>query len=135
MGIPINPAISLAPPKGDQANMVAAGSFAVDGVGPWIPVWGAFNIFVYASGGGTFTGSVQIERSFDGGVTPIICGIGGDGTQAIYATGGQLSLVVSEPEQGMLWRVNCTALSGGGPVNWRFSTTSPAATAWGIPPG
>lgn len=134
MGIPIvNPYTTV--PQGDQANFVASGQIAAPGVGPWVPgLYGAFNMTIYAAGGGQYTGSVQLERSFDGGTTPVICGVGGAGQQAIYATGTQVSIVISEPEKGMLYRLNCTALSVG-TINWRFSTTSPAATAWGIPPG
>lgn len=116
-----------------------AGDFAATGTSKWFGCQGAFNVCIYGSGGpnGNWTGSVQLERTFDGGTTWIVCGVGGGGQQAVYTstgTGFDVSIVVSEPEAGVAYRLNCTAYTSG-TINYRLSTTSPAATAWGIPPG
>jgi hypothetical protein len=120
--------------------MYLAGSFAsgVTGQSKEFGCQGAFNVLIYGNSGpnGNWTGSVQLERSFDGGTTWIVCGIGGAGQQAIYTssgTGSDISIVVSEPEAGVAYRLNCTSNTSS-VINYRFSTTSPAATAWGIPP-
>jgi hypothetical protein len=127
-------------PAGDKANYVVQGQFAVPGVTPWAPFYGAFNFAVWGTTPtSAWTGSVQLERSFDGGVTPLICGIGGAGQPAIYSgatlAGNPVNVVASEPELGMLYRLNCTALSAGAPLNYRLSASGLAAMAWGVPSG
>ena len=87
----------------------------------------------FTGAGVEYAGTVQLERSFDGGKTATVCNIGGGGFLAQYATGTPVNFVVSEPEQGMLYRWNCIAYSSG-VIHHRLSATSPAATAWGIPP-
>lgn len=59
---------------------------------------------------GTFTGAVQLERSFDGGTTyvPARDELGG---LVQLALPGEIK--VSETEGGVLYRLNCTALSAG----------------------
>lgn len=140
MGVPVTGANAApgTPAAGDRANMVLTGDFTGTGTSLSFGCQGAFNIVIYGNGGpnGNWNGTVQVERSFDGGTTWIVCGIGGGGLQAIYTstgTGIDYSLVVSEPEAGVAYRLNCTAFTAG-PINYRLSTTSPAATAWGIPP-
>lgn len=87
-------------------------------------------------GGAVWAGSVQLERSFDGGKTWIICGVGGAGQGAIYTGAGlngqALSIVAGEPEKGVLYRLNCTALASGTPY-YRISASGLAAMAWGVP--
>lgn len=73
-----------------------------------------------------FTGSVQLERSFDGGKTWIVCNVGADGTLAVYTDGTPVSFAFGEPERSVLYRLNCTALSAGN-INYRISTTGQAA--------
>lgn len=80
--------------------------------------------------------TVVIERSFDGGVTWLECNIGGAGTPAQYQLGSAainnpVSVVVSEPEQGVAYRLHCTAYTSG-TVNYRVSTTGAASLPWGI---
>lgn len=75
-----------------------------------------------------YAGSVQLERSFDGGATWIVCNIGGSGQLAVWAAGTPVSLVFGEPERGVLYRFNCTATTGAVPINYRMSTTGAAAT-------
>jgi hypothetical protein len=67
---------------------------------------------------GAFTGVVGVERSFDRGVSWIGCSRDGAGTPAVYST--PVSLVLEEPEAGVIYRLNCTALSAG-TVSYRLS--------------
>jgi len=67
---------------------------------------------------GTFSGSVRVERSFDGGATWLECSRDGAGTPAAYAA--PISVVMEEPEAGVLYRLNCTTRSSG-TVNYRLS--------------
>lgn len=126
----------MTPPTGDQANAVVSGQFTT-AIGAAksasFQCWGGFNLCIYGSGGpnGSWSGSVQLERSFDGGTTWIVCGIGGAGAQAVWTTGTDVSIVVGEPEKGVLYRLNCTAISEG-PINYRFSTTGMAAVSLAI---
>lgn len=87
-------------------------------------------------GGGAWTGSVQLERTFDGGKTWLVCGVGGGGASAIYSSvnmgANPVSIVAAEPEKGVFYRLNCTALSAGS-LQYRMSTSGLAAMAWGVP--
>lgn len=112
--------VTLAIPAGAALNQILAGADATaqfQGA-----IWG---------------GSIQLERSFDGGQTWLICGVGGGGQGAIYTgaalNGQNLSIVASEPELSVLYRLNCTALSAGTPF-YRLSASGLAAMAWGVPP-
>jgi len=138
MGIPFNSSVSGKPPTGDQANAVVSGAFTSTGVSPAFIFYGAFNVAIYGSSGpnGPWSGSVQLERSFDGGNTWIVCGVGGAGNQAVYAatSGGDVSLVVGEPEKGIGYRLHCTSYTSG-TINYRMSATGILATSNGIEPG
>jgi hypothetical protein len=78
-----------------------------------------------------YTGSVQLERSFDGGYTWVVCGVGGSGTQAVFVGGGAISVLAAEPERGVLYRLNCTALSANN-INYRLSATGVAALSLAV---
>ena len=84
--------------------------------------------------GAGWVGVVQLERSFDGGSTYFVCGVGGAGQGAIYngglLAGQSISVVFAEPEKGVLYRLNCTAYTSGS-INYRLSTSGLAAMAWG----
>ena len=84
---------------------------------------------VFTGAGVSFNATVQLERSFDGGSTWIVCNVGGTGTLAQY-TGSSvtpISLTFAEPEQGVIYRWNAIAYSSG-LINYRISTTGAAAT-------
>ena len=137
MGISFAATGNIAPASGDQANLVIAGNFVATGVSVAAPVYGAFNVAIYGSGGpnGNWNGTVQLERSFDGGTTWIICGVGGGGQQAIYTsagTGTDYSFTANEPERGVGYRLHCTAYTSG-TINYRLSTTGVLGTTNGIP--
>jgi len=72
----------------------------------------------------TFTGTVQLERSFDGGSTWIPCYAWQGGSQLKWTAA--MSTEFLEPEKGVLYRLNCIAYSAG-TINYRISTTAQAA--------
>lgn len=82
----------------------------------------------FTGAGIVYVGSIQVERSFDGGLTWIICNVGGSGTLAVYSGGGPISLTFGEPERNVMYRVNCTSYTSG-IINFRISTSGSAATS------
>lgn len=129
-GVPA--AVSQTPPAGDQANAVVAGQFTGTGQSASILIWGQFNVVVYGASGpnGNWNATVRLERSFDGGATWIVAGVGGGGQQASWNTPNQdVSVVVSEPEMGMLYRLNCPVYASG-TIKYRMSTNSGSASSW-----
>ncbi|SDD94987.1 hypothetical protein SAMN05216337_1017132 [Bradyrhizobium brasilense] len=80
-----------------------------------------------------YTGSFQIERSFDGGYTWVVCNIGGAGQLAQFAAGTPVSVTFGEPEKEVLYRLNATVL-GAGNINYRISQTGGAAESLAIGP-
>jgi hypothetical protein len=97
----------------DVADSVNFGQLSAVGASPWISIDGRFNLFVT----GAFTGSCQIERSFDAGET-ILPVTNADGTVRTFA--GPDAVLVDEPERGMAYRIHCTELTAGA-IDWRFS--------------
>lgn len=86
---------------------------------------------IFTGAGITYSGTVQLERSFDGGATWLVCNIGGAGALAQYTTGTPVSFVFGEPEMEVLYRLNCIAYSSGA-INYRISATGQAATSLSI---
>lgn len=69
--------------------------------------WGSFNVSV----SGTFVATIQLERSFDSGDNWFVCSSDAFGTDASWTA--PFSVVVDEPSQGVLYRLNCTAYTSG----------------------
>lgn len=135
MGIP-SALVSQTPPAGDLANAVVSGAFTGTGQSGLFTCWGPFNLLLYGNSGpnGSWAGTVRLERSFDGGTTWIVCGIGGAGQQASWTGVGansDVSVVVGEPEKGVVYRLNCTAY-GSGTINYRLSATGQAALSMAV---
>ena len=84
---------------------------------------------IFTGSGITYAGSVQLERSFDGGATWLVANAGGAGLMAIYSTGTPINLAFGEPELQVLYRLNCTAFTAPNPINYRLSETGGAATS------
>ena len=74
---------------------------------------GAFNVSLR----GTFVGTVQIERSFDG-TNWFVASRDSAGTAALFTA--PASVIVEEPEAGVQYRLNCTAYISG-TINYRIS--------------
>jgi len=100
MAKPSSTGIELAP-------TVYEGTFVATGQSASFLLFGSFNLFL--SGFGTAT--VLLQRSYDGGTTWVTCGADALGTPASYTANA--SVVFSEPEPGMLYRLNCTAHAAG----------------------
>lgn len=120
MGKPLTPPPNnLTPPQGDLANIVVTGSLTATGtIGPF-PVYGDFNVALW----GTFTGSVHLQKTFDGGTTYIDT-ILNSGSVAAFSAPGAISLY--EPEKGVAYILNATTLSSG-TLQARFSASGPMA--------
>jgi hypothetical protein len=80
----------------------------------------------------TWSGSVQLERSFDGGKTCLVYTLP-SGAQANWTTGPPISITLGEPERNVLYRVNCLSLASGN-LNYRISQTGGAAESLSIGP-
>jgi hypothetical protein len=80
-----------------------------------------------------YSGTIQLERSFDGGSTFLPANIGGAGALAQWNAGTPVSLVFGEPEKQVLYRLNCIAYASG-VINYRFSETGGAAESLAIGP-
>jgi hypothetical protein len=98
----------------DEAVEVLSGSFAATGTSAARALWNAFNIVLW----GTFVGTVNVERSFDGGTTFVP--VARDTTGTAMSFTAPASLAVSEPERGVLYRLNCTAWTSGS-ISYRLS--------------
>lgn len=132
MGIPA--VVAQNPAVGDQANAVVAGAFTGTGQSASFTCWGPFNLVIYGLAGpnGNWNATVRLERSFDGGVTWVVCGIGGGGQQAQWNTPNQdVSVVAAEPEKGVLYRLNCTAYTSG-TINYRMSASGGASMSLNV---
>lgn len=79
-----------------------------------------------------WSATVQLERSFDGGATWVVCNIGGAGQPAQWTGGSPVSLSFGEAERGVLYRLNCIAYSSGR-INWRISATGQASLSLSVP--
>lgn len=81
-----------------------------------------FNVLLWWTS--SFNGTVQLERSFDGGATYQVVSEDNAGTLAVYSGAGatalSLNVIAFEPEYGVLYRWNCTAYSAG-TANYRLS--------------
>lgn len=98
----------------EQASPVFTAAVVATG-GTVLGVWlGYFNLFVY----GTFSGTVQLEKSFDGGTTWIPASLDTAGDPASYTT--PCTVTGFECEKGMYYRINCTAFTSG-TINIRMS--------------
>jgi hypothetical protein len=95
-----------------------------------ITVSGADAAAVFTGNELTFSGTIQLERSFDGGHTWIPCYIWQGGAQLKWT--GAISTELMEPEKSVLYRLNCIAFTSG-TINYRISTTGQAATTLNVP--
>ncbi len=95
---------------------------------------GADAAATFAGAGIAWVGTVQLERSFDGGSTFLPMGYGPIGATAASWTAGPVNFVcLGEPEKQTLYRLNCTAYSSG-TINYRISQTGGAAESLAIGP-
>lgn len=81
------------------------GSFAGTGQSDTFSMRGQFNLSLTGFG----TATVQVERSFDGSTWLVVDSFTADAQK-----------VVTEPESGVKWRLNCTSHTTG-TINYRLS--------------
>lgn len=81
------------------------------------------------------TGVVQLERSFDGGATWLVCNIGGAGALAQWNTTSPISLAFGEPENMVLYRLNLVSVTPATNValKYRISEAGQAARTLSVP--
>ena len=100
------------------STSLIAGSFTGTGQSSALAFLGKANLSL---GGTAPVGTVKLERSFDAGTTYIDVSLDALGTPASYALNStEVSLIVEEFEQGVLWRFNCTAYTSG-TITYRLS--------------
>lgn len=103
---------------------LATGQFSASGVASPVSIFGLFYLGVWGTplGGngepGTFTGTVLLERSTDGGATWLPCSVDGTGALAQYTAAALVQGL--EVEAVALYRLNCTSYSSG-TINWRLA--------------
>jgi len=98
----------------DEALDILTGTLAATGASATKAFYHDFNVSLW----GTFTATVQVERSFDGGVTFLAVSKDTGGGAASYTA--PCSVICDEPEKGVLYRLSCTAYTSG-TVNYRIS--------------
>jgi hypothetical protein len=97
-------------------------------------VTGTDNNAIFTGATVSYSGTINVEYSFDGGATWLVGNVGGSGTLAQYSTGTPVRLAFGEPERQVLYRLNCVAYT---PVsnltlNYRISATGAAAESLAI---
>ncbi|HXA22761.1 MAG TPA: hypothetical protein VNW90_10700 [Acetobacteraceae bacterium] len=113
MGQPINGGADSAVTGG----LLIAGTFGATGQSPAAIAYGSFNVSLW----GTFVGSAQLERTFDGGTTWLP--VSGNTAGAVLAWTVPFSGTWTEVEHTVGYRLNCTAYTSG-TVNYRISQSS-----------
>lgn len=92
----------------DLAGIIATAAFTASGQATTaVELFGSFNMDI----SGTFVGTVQMERSFNGGASFNAVAEDGAGTAAAYTA--PVSLTAKEIERGTLYRLRCTAYTSG----------------------
>lgn len=92
--------------------LVTQGAAASTGTSAATVFLGGFNLAM----SGTFTGTVVIEKSYDGGTTWITVSQDVAGTPASYVlawTAQSINLTLCEVEPAVAWRVRCSARTSG----------------------
>lgn len=96
------------PSSPDAASSIVTAAFTGTGVSDSAAFFvGGINVVVW----GTFSGAVQIERSFDGGATWLVLDQDLTGTDLTFTA--PRGCIVEEVESAVLYRANCTTLASG----------------------
>lgn len=82
-----------------------------------------------------FDADFQLERSFDGGATWVVCNVGGSGQLAQFTANAPVSVAFGDPEECVLYRVNCYAHTPVANVTiaYRISTTGIGSMSMLVP--
>lgn len=114
MGIFASSTVTGVPPAGDRATEVVTGALTSSTTSPFWAFYGYWNLALW----GTFSATTVLQKSFDGGVTWIAVTYANSSNTAISLT-ASTSLVLFEPERGVLYQLSTTYVSG--TVNYRMS--------------
>jgi hypothetical protein len=127
--VSLNNAVNLAPPDNSRLPF----TFALAAAGAVVSGADATAVFTGAAVG--ITGTVQLERSFDGGQTWIPCNIGNTGTLAVWNTTAPVSISFGEPEQNVIYRLNNLTQTPetNTALKYRVSETGQAARSLALP--
>lgn len=100
-----------------MASVELTGNFTATGESEWVALRGDFNMNLMGG-----EGTVQLERSFNGGAGSFTVSKNTDGDPASYVltANQEISLSGNEPESGVLYRLACTAYTSG-TINYRIS--------------
>ena len=101
----------------DSGRRRATGTLIAGGAGVSFEMAGDWNLSLWAGAGAG--GAVKLQRTFDAGATWLDCTAGGVVVALSVPAEGSVSEVVSEPEAGVRYRLNCTSFVGA--INWRAS--------------
>jgi hypothetical protein len=123
MGVPLGGSIDTANPKITGAitasALVSQGVAASTGTSAASAFLGGFNLAMW----GTFSGTVLLEKTYDGGATWVTVSQDVTGTPASYTlawTAQSINLTLCEVETQVAWRLRCTAFTSG-TLNYRLS--------------
>lgn len=98
----------------ELAQTVVSGTFTGTANGTSAQFLGQFNVSMW----GTYSATVILERSFDGGTTFLPLPTDTIGTANAYTA--PTTLVVNEPEPGAIYRLRCSVYASG-TVNYRLA--------------
>lgn len=98
----------------DRAIVLITKAFTATGTSDSAVFRGQFDAALW----GTFVGTAQLQQSFDGGTTWIPVSIDSSGSPASYTA--PVAVTAFEPEDGVLYRWECTAYTSG-TINARIS--------------
>lgn len=132
-GSPGTVTLSAQPTSAPVGRTALPQQFSFARTGNAIVTSGADAAAIFTGAGVSFVGTVQIERSFDGGNTFVVCNVGGAGMLAQFSAGTPVSVTFGEPEKNVLYRLNCIAYTSG-TINYRISQTGGANEALAIGP-
>lgn len=97
-----------------MSQNLVSGTFTGTGAGAMRSFYNDFNVTI----SGTFVATVALQRSFDQGTTWHTLSTDATGTAAQFTV--PVSLIANEPENGVYYRLSCTAFTSGS-VDWRLS--------------
>lgn len=102
----------------DQARRRVSGTISASGASAdTFTMSGDWNLTMWA--GAAAGGVVKLQRSFDGGSNWMDCTAGGAIVALSVPASSSVSEVIREPEDGVLYRLNCTTFTA--TFSWRAS--------------
>lgn len=85
---------------------------------------------IFTGAGILWDGAVQLEYTFDGAGLWLVANYAGGGALVQWTNGNPTRTSFGEPERGVLYRLNCTQITG--TIGYRMSATAQAAVSLAI---